>query len=573
MKINKIPDMTHNHNPLQTMKPLFTALLLAFSPLAAQAVSHVGPGAGDILQQMAPLTPPAPSPSGTGLTIERADGAKLPPSAPFLVQTIQITGNTLFDTATLHALVADAQGQSLTLTKLGELAARITSYYQNKGYPLARAIIPAQTIVAGVVRIEVIEASYGKINLDNSSRVKDALLQATLATLQSGQVIGQTGLDHALLLVTDIPGVVAGATLKPGEVVGTSDLLVSTTPGPTVTGNLALDNYGNRYTGRARIGGTVNVINPLQHGDVLSVSGLSSGEGLNYARLGYETLLNGQGTRLGGAYSALRYALGDPLAALQANGSARVASLWAKHPLLRSRTLNFYGQLQFDSLQLRDRIDASAIKTDRDLENWTLSLTGDARDGFLSGGINMWSLGWTAGRVGFDNADAQLADAGAAGTQGGFSKSNANLTRLQNLSPKNALYLAVSGQWASGNLDSSQKMTAGGPYTVRAYDTGAPSGDTGYLATAELRHALGSAWGGQWQAVAFADTARVTVNKNTWVAGTNSATLSGAGVGLNWAGPQQWRVKTYIATRLGSAPTLVASSASTRAWVELSRGF
>jgi hemolysin activation/secretion protein len=571
--MNKIPDMTHNHNPLQTMKPFLAALLVALPALAAAQI--VVPGAGNILQQMAPLTPPALSPSGTGLTIERADGAKLPPSAPFLVQTIQITGNTLFDTAALHALVADAQGQSLTLTQLGELAARITSYYQNKGYPLARAIIPAQTIAAGVVRIEVIEASYGKISLDNSSRVKDALLQATLATLQSGQVIGQTGLDHALLLVSDIPGVVAGATLKPGEVVGTSDLLVSTTPGPTVTGNMVLDNYGNRYTGRARIGGTVNVINPLQHGDVLSVSGLSSGSGMNYGRLGYETLLNGQGTRLGGAYSALRYALGEPLAALQANGSARVASLWAKHPLVRSRDVNLYGQLQFDSLQLRDRIDASAIKTDRDLENWTLSLAGDARDAFLSGGINTWSLGWTAGRVGFDNADAQVTDAGAAGTQGGFSKWNANLARLQSLSPQSALYLAVSGQWANGNLDASQKMTAGGPSTVRAYDVGALSGDTGYLATAELRHALGTAWGGQWQAVAFVDTARVTVNKNTWpgVTGANSATLSGAGVGLNWAGPQQWRVKTYIATRLGSAPTLVASSASTRAWVELSGGF
>jgi len=533
----------------------------------------VVPGAGDILRQIAPLTPPAPSPSGTGLTIERADGAKLPSSAPFLVQSIQITGNTLFNTAVLNALVADAQGQNLTLTQLGELAARITTYYQNNGYPLARAIIPAQTIASGIVRIEVIEASYGKISLDNRSRVQDALLQATLATLQSGQVIGQTGLDHALLLLSDIPGVVAGATLKPGEAAGTSDLLVSTTPGPMVTGNVALDNYGNRYTGRARISGTVNLINPLQHGDVLSVSGLSSGEDLNYARLGYETLLNGQGTRLGGAYSALRYALGEPLAALQANGSARVASLWAKHPLVRSRAVNLYGQLQFDSLQLRDHIDASAIKTDRSLENWTLSLAGDARDGFLSGGINTGSLGWTAGRVGFDNADAQLADAGAAGTQGGFSKSNANLTRLQSLSPKNALYLAVSGQWANGNLDASQKMGVGGPYTVRAYDTGALSGDTGYLATAELRHDLGTVWGGPWQAVAFVDTAQVTVNKNTWVAGTNSARLSGAGVGLNWAGPQQWRAKGMIATRIGSAPTLVASSAHTRAWVEISRGF
>jgi hemolysin activation/secretion protein len=564
--------MINNHSPLQTMKPLLAALLLA-APLAAQAASPVVPGAGDILQQIAPLTPAAFSTRGTGLTIEQADGTKLPPSAPFLVKSIQITGNTLFDTPALHALVADAEGKSLRLSQLGELAARITSYYQSQGYPLTRAIIPAQTIAAGMARIEIIEARYGQVSLDNRSRVKDALLQATLAPLQSGQAIGQTELDHALLLVSDIPGVVAGATLNPGEVVGTSDLLVSTTPSPMVTGNMVLDNFGSRHTGRARIGGNVNVINLLQHGDVLSASGLSSGSGLSYARLGYETLLNGQGTRLGGSYSALRYSLGDPLSALKANGSARVASLWARHPLLRSRDINLYGQLQFDSLQLRDHIDAFAIKTDRSLENWMLSLAGDARDSFLSGGINTWNLGWTAGRVGFDSADAQVNDAGTAGTQGGFSKLNVSLARLQGLSPKSGLYLAVSGQWANGNLDASQKMAMGGPSSVRAYDASALSGDTGYLATAELRHALGAAWGGQWQTVAFVDTARVTVNKSTWVAGTNTATLSGAGVGVNYAGLKQWRAKTYIATRIGGPPTLVASSASTRVWVEISKGF
>lgn len=560
------------------MKPLLAALLAAFAPLAAlaahaQAAGPVTPNAGSILQQVQPVIPPAPASTGTGLTIEQGGGAKLPTSAPFIVQSIQIMGNTLFDTPTLHALVADAQGKSVTLSQLGELAARITGYYQSHGYPLARAIIPAQTIQSGIVRIEIIEARYGKISLDNRSKVNDALLEATLSPLQSGQTIGQTGLDHALLLLSDIPGVGVTATLKPGETVGTSELLVNTTPGPAVSGHVMLDNYGNRYTGRARIGGTVNFINPLHHGDVLSVSGLSSGGGMNYGRIAYESLLNGPGTRMGGAYSALRYALGEPLTSLNAHGTAQVESVWAKHPLVRRRDVNLYGQIQYDRLQLRDHIDASAIRTDRHLENWTVSLTGDARDAFLSGAVSAWSLGWTSGRVGFDDAAAQLADAATAKTQGGFSKWNANLTRLQSLSPKNGLYLAFSGQWANTNLDPSQKMTAGGPYTVRAYDMGVVSGDTGYLGTIEFRHNLDTAWDGQWQAVAFVDSAHVTVNKNTWVAGANSATLSGAGVGLNWTGPNQWRAKVYVATRIGGVPTLVAPTASTRAWVELSRGF
>ena len=564
---------TQVSKPRATGRPLFATLLAACVPLAAQAADPVAPGAGSILQQVQPVPPPTAAPSGTGLTIEREGGARAPSSAPFLVRSIRIAGNTLFDTATLHALVADAEGKSLTLSQLDALAARITSYYHRHGYPLARAVIPAQTIREGAVSLAIIEARYGNVSADNQSRVRHSLLQATLAPVQGGQAIGQSELDHALLLLSDIPGVVVNATLKPGEAVGTSDLLVNIAPGATVSGGIVLDNHGNRFTGRDRVGATLNFINPLHHGDVLTFNALSSGRGMRYGRIAYESLVNGRGSRLGGAWSALHYALGEPLASLNAHGTARVQSVWAKHPMVRTRDINLYGQVQYDHLRLRDHIDASAVRTDRQLDNLTLSMAGDARDGFLSPSVNAWSLGWTAGRVGFDNASAQLADADGARTQGSFSKWNANLARLQSLSPANGLYLAYSGQWSNTNLDPSQKMTAGGPYTVRAYDTGAVSGDAGHLATIEVRHSLGAAWQGHWEVVAFVDSSRVKVNKIERVAGTNSATLSGAGVGLNWAGPDQWTAKGFIARRIGSVPALVASTASVRGWVEIRKGF
>jgi hemolysin activation/secretion protein len=209
----------------------------------------------------------------------------------------------------LHALVAEAEGKKLVIATLYKLVGRITDYYHSHGYPLARAVIPAQTISNGVVHVQVYEAEYGKIELNNSSRVKSLLLAKTLSSLQPGDVIAQAKLDRALLLLSDIPGVVVNSTLKPGEAVGTSDLQVTTSPSKRVYGNVVLDNYGNGYTGRPRIGGTVNVIDPLGLGlgDTLSLSGLSAGDGLNYGRVAYESMLNQYGTRMGGSFSALHY--------------------------------------------------------------------------------------------------------------------------------------------------------------------------------------------------------------------------------------------------------------------------
>jgi hemolysin activation/secretion protein len=548
---------------------LLAMLVIALAPLAAQGAPAV-PDTGSILQQIKPGIPPAPTPAEPGLNIEREGKGKLPPSVAFEVKHIQITGNTLFDTASLHALVADAEGKSLTLAELDKVAGRITDYYHSHGYPLARAIIPAQTIKDGVVVIQVIEARYGKIRLDNSSRVDDDLLQATLSPLQSGQVIGQAEMDHVLLLLSDVPGVAIDAILKPGEKVGTSDMIVETRPTPAVIGSVYLDNYGNRYIGRMRLGASVNFIDPAHHGDVLNLGALSSGSGMSYGRLAYESLLNGEGTRIGGSYSFLRYTLGDTLASLGAHGTADIWNLWANHPFMRSRNGNMYGNVQYDRKQLRDRIDSTLVQTDRHLDNWTASLNGDLRS---SGAVSTWELSCTTGRLIFDNSAAQLADEAAARTAGRFTKWNINLTRLQALSQKNALYFAFTGQAASTNLDSSEKMTVGGPYTVRAYDMGAASGDAGYLVNIEFRRDMGRALLGQWQAVAFVDSAQIRVNRNTWTTGANSGSLNGAGVGFYWSGQKQWHARAYLATRLGSSPQLVGPTSSARAWAEVSKMF
>lgn len=556
--------------------PLFLAALgsvFAVAAVSTCAAQSAVPGSGSILQQVQPAKPAAPSSNTTELKVESAAATTLPGSAAFPVTSIRITGNNNIDRATLRALIADGEGKNLTLSDLSELAARITRYYHSHNYPLTRAIIPAQTIQAGIVTIEVIEARYGQVTLDNNSRVHTHLLQSTLSPLKSGDSITSAKLDRALLLLSDIPGVKPAATLKPGAAVGTSDLYVNATEMPMISGNVVFDNYGNRFTGRARLGATVDLNNALHFGDVLSASGVRTQNDMSYGRFSYESLLNGYGTRAGIAYSELNYELGGPLASLDANGTARVKSAWAKQPLVRSRDVNINAQLQYDQMALRDHIDVATIRTDRDQENWTLGFSGDARDAFLSNAVNAWSLSWTSGRVGFDDAIAKSVDSVTANTQGNFSKLNATISRQQSLGTQNTLFVALAAQWASSNLDASQKMTLGGPYSVRAYDVGAVSGDEGYAGTVEWRHDLGQAWQGQWQAVAFADSAHVTVNENAWVTGNNSATLSGAGLGLNWTGNQFGRMRAYVATPIGSTPTLVGDTHSTRTWIETSVSF
>jgi hemolysin activation/secretion protein len=102
----------------------------------------------------------------------------MPNTAPFLVRQLRVEGNTVFDTATLQALLATMQDKRLTLPQIAEGIEAITTYYRAAGYPLARTIIPAQTIENGVLRVQVIEANWGQVELRNNSAVQDAVLHA-----------------------------------------------------------------------------------------------------------------------------------------------------------------------------------------------------------------------------------------------------------------------------------------------------------------------------------------------------------------------------------------------------------
>ena len=560
------------HIKLPALKLINMALLMAFLPALATAAGS--PDAGVILQQLKQpkQSEPAISPGLVVKEVEPKTEPKNNDSNNFLLNGFVINGNKNISTKALQALFTDSLGKKVTLENLQKLVGKVTDYYHAHAYPLARAVIPAQTIDSGLVKVDIYEAYYGKVSVNNHSLVKDSLLDGTLSALKTGEVIEQVRLDRSLLLMSDIPGAVVNASLKPGEIMGTSDLIVSALTTQRVYGNLALDNYGNSYTGRPRISGSVNVIDPfhLGLGDIFSFNGLTSGGGLNYGRVAYEALVNQYGTRMGGSFSALHYSLGGKFAKSNAQGNAQVSNLWTKHPIIRSRDLNLYGQVKVEHMQVNDHSDAG--KTDRHISDAAFDLLGEAHDKLFGGGVNAWDVAVMAGSVTFDDFAAKLSDVASAKTLGGFARLNLNLSRLQTLSTNNALYVSLAAQVAGKNLDTSQKMTLGGNYTVRAYDTSSVSGDSGYLLSAELRHDLGDVANGRLHALAFVDSAQMKINKNTWGESQNSVMLSGVGVGLNWVGKNNVYANTYIATSIGAKPSQVSGD-STRVWFEIGKRF
>jgi hemolysin activation/secretion protein len=499
-------------------------------------------------------------------------------SDAFEVAKIIVNGNSVFSTEQLHELIKSLEGKALTLERLEQGIESITNYYRARGYPLARALIPEQVVEDGVVLVTVMEPVWGKVQVFNKSEVLDRVIERYTDILKPDQLVDQTELDRVSLMLSDIPGVDPHFILKPGELNGTTDLEVMTEALSPVTADWLLDNQGSKYTGRNRNSVNLQWNNPFRQGDLLGMNMLSTGELLNYKRISFEVPLALIGWQLGSAASELNYRLGDNLRSSMSSGSASQNSIWGKHQLQRSLDKNLAFTMQWDHMVLKDHQNGDAIKTDRSVNVWAFTLTGDSSDAWLGGGRNMWSSGLNLGQLTFDNSAAETTDENSAKHKGDFQRFNLAASRQQYISASTMLLVNADTQWAFKNLDSSQKFSLGGARSVRAYEPGTVSGDSGILFSVEWRQLLPQPspqlnLRGQWLASLFVDMGMVKVNQQPWDKGNNEVSLSGIGIGLNWQGPDNWRASLSIAQPLENPPLAYAASKRNSAWFEIAKGF
>lgn len=546
-----------------------TIALLATGQVAtAQQV----PTAGAQLQQIPPAlvlpktepeltvqTPPAP--------VTEPDGARIQ------VATLRVSGQTLFDEPTLIAASGFVPGREMNLAELRTAAANIAGYYKARGYFLAQAYLPSQDVKAGVVTIAVIEGRYGAIAIDDGP-LHPGIAAAVLSGLDSGDVIANAPLERRLLLLSDIPGVVARGTLSPGAAVGTSDLSVELAPGRRIDGSIEADNAGNRYTGAYRGGGTINLNNATGRGDMLSLRVLASTSGLAYGRVSYQAPVGN--LTLGAAFAYFRYDLGREFKRLDASGDAQIASLYASYPLIRSRRANLYAVGNLDAKWFDDRIDLVSTRSRKASQVATLGLNGNERDTFGGGGASNFSLGVSLGNLTLRSPLERAADALTARSDGRFAKLQGGFARIQSLAGPLSLYGTVRGQLAFDNLDTSEKMELGGAYGVRAYPEGEAYGDTGYIATGEVRLMVTDwvrSFPGQVQLFGFVDAGQVDYAHRPWFAGANTATRSGFGGGVAWMTPGNFTLKGSYARKIGDTAATSAPDRDGRFWFQVSKLF
>ncbi len=571
----------HSGNVLKAcLAAAFAALLIS-----GAAWGQSPPNAGRLLQEFEKTLPPQPPEKPS----EQVPVPQEPPMKQLKEAKLYVKGFSfrmdfpVVPESELQQLLKVYKNREDTFAELQEAAAKITGYLRGKGYFLAKAYIPQQEIIEGIVRINVVigKAEVGKagkvVEVEGEiKRLKQSVIQGIMSeTVKADAPLELDKLERGILLVNDLPGMAAATNLSAGSVPGTTKITVKVKEGPLITGSAGFDDFGERYTGRERILGSLNINDLSGYGDSITFSGLQAGEpvfNINKGKMwvwsaGWHVPIGYSGLQAGIAYTSLGYRIGEENSDLDSHGTAITYAANATYPIIRSRENNLYASISYDHKNLLDATAVSVID-DKRVNVVSMGFSGNMLDTFWGGGYTAYGLSATGGHLELGgNPDNLAADQLTLRTEGDYWKFNYNVDRQQSIGSGFSLYGALNGQYSGKNLDSSEQFILGGPTGVRAYGSGEAPGDDGLVTNMEIRKDFpGSTPLGHIQALTFFDYGWIVLHKDTWAnwnsgnpALKNSYGLSGAGLGLNISMTAFYFIRAYWAVTLGPNPGLSAA--------------
>ncbi len=573
---------SHTHFGLGYVVVALASLCASTSLMAQAAPSNAN--AGRALESTTPppqeikkdanVLPPADAPRAAA----SSDGPTL------MVKGFAITGNTIFPSDELQALVRPWVGKAAGTDQLLDAAEAIKNRYKDAGFFLTQVLVPAQEVPDGIVTLRVVEARIGETHAEvNTQRVSPAIVDGYMRLLPKGAPVTEQNVERPLLLLNDLPGVKVSSVLRPGADTGEADLLVKMVDeGNRFGGDGYVDNAGNESTGLVRVGADLVANGLLGQGESWTLGGLvSEHNGIDLVRAGVTAPVGPYGTKATLSLTDLNYkVLGDQFSHLNADGYALVGSLMIQHPVIRSRNFNLFAVTGGDLKRLDDRTASRVNHDERELMIGHLGMTGDFRDEHFGGSLNSFTLTINAGdnriKTGIELTKDLDPTLGGHRTSGKFEHLDGDFQRLQAITDTTSFLMSMRGQLAFQNLDTSEKSSLGGPRGVRAYAVGDGVGDDLFTATFELRQRV-PAWtlfNAPFVMSAFLDGGRVKDWHDPLGTDTdNMHTLAGYGLGVNMTSRDNFQFRLDVAHRINKGDLAGSDNRKTRAWASLQKWF
>lgn len=407
------------------------------------------------------------------------------------VNSITITGSTIFTTEDFAANIAELEGQKVSIDKLNALADTITERYLNGGYITSRAILNPDSLESGNIEIQILEGSIEKIEVEGTDRlanyVRDRVGLGASTPVNTGDLEEQLRLLRADPLFENIE-----ASLRSGDQPGSSILVVRVTPTNPFVSSASIDNYSPPSVGSERFSLNATYRNPFGLGDVMDAS--------------FKTTLQGGSRTIDFAYRV-------PLNPMNGTLQLRTSVNWNNVIQGIGQVLDISGQSQLYEISFRQPL----IRTPREEFALSAGFTYQTGQTFTFAGPFPFGFGpdsegrstTSVFKFGQDYVLRDVAGAWALRSQFNFGTGLFDATRnpepvpdgqffswllqgqrVQVLNENNFLIISADLQLANDGLLPSQQFVIGGGQSVRGYRQNVRAADNGFRFSIEDRITL-----------------------------------------------------------------------------------
>ena len=389
-------------------------------------------------------------------------------------------GDTLVSSPILHEAVVDYIDRELTLDEMNEVADLITMIYQERGYILARAIVPEQEIEGGILTIAILEGDVGEVKVSGQKYYNERVIRRNFLEQIKHGVIKEELLEKGLLLSQGLQSAETRVVLKPGEKTGSADIVLQTEDKLAFNWTLDFNNFGSRLVGKDRYGTYIDITDPWW-GTTLSLRGVTGNDPKDSLLVkGDLSIPFGMyGTSLNLSYLEGRYVVGQELADLGLDGDTTIYGLSVSQPMLRQRNQSLTMSIGYENKYTRSYAQDELENID-DLDVYYATLDYDSLDRYL--GKNIISLAYYWGSLNPDDAAPYT----RANAEHRFRRYNLSLARIQKVYGNINFMLRGMGQVSNQNLLPIEEMAIGGYGTVRGHDSSMFLGDSGFTISGEF---------------------------------------------------------------------------------------
>lgn len=440
-----------------------------------------------------------------------------------MIGAISVSGAEPIAPAELSAVYEPFIGRAASNDALRTLARSVAEVARQRGYLFASAMVPAQAVKLGVVRVRVDLGAVDEVRILGSS---NSQLRRILNVLV-GPAPLRPAVERQLLLAEDLPGVTIRNT-RYDRSEGRGVLIVEVEE-EKISWEVLADNYGPDSLGPWRARGTVDFNSLLRPGDTLGVQVLNTASQpreLTFASARYAMTTSGGAAQVGVAASAGSSRPGAALKTYDLESESLYAAVFASRALWRTKDASVWLNGELAYLNVDETAAGATIQHDEvATASVNVSATHAIGKGRLSGGVGVTQGLEMGGTTRRGDPMASRADAG-----GGFTKAVAWANFWAPIGEFYSVRIHALGQVASRALLASQEIGLGGPVYGRAFDFSERFGDEGLMGSIELRRQFRDFAGKlkDLQVYGFADAGRVS-NKGD---GYGGGALASAGAGL-----------------------------------------